>query len=187
MRELWAWVIVAWRLLRYFFYRLGIGKCSELLDVYPELIVVFDRVMGWRKNLRIAGAEYCPNEGPAVFSGNHYAKDDPFVAYRAIHRICNGAYPVRYMMRDDFFASGASILKSRLLDVDELVRLLGALQISRNRVQLTQLKPFIALLREQAAFIMYPGRSRSRQPTRNRRSIRPPSTASRSRTRNSWS
>jgi hypothetical protein len=42
------------------------------------------------------------------------------------------------------------------------VRLLGALQISRDRVQLSQLKPFIALLREQAAFIMYPGRSRSR-------------------------
>lgn len=162
MREIQCWLIVAWRLSRYFVYRLGIGKCPELLDVYPELVVVFERVMGWKKNLRVAGAEYCPQAGPAVFSGNHYAKDDPFVAYRAIHRICDGVYPVRYMMRDDFFAGGKSIFKSRLLDVDELVRLLGALQISRDRVQLTQLKPFVALLREQAAFIMYPGRSRSR-------------------------
>ncbi|MCC6794850.1 MAG: hypothetical protein IT366_07000 [Candidatus Hydrogenedentes bacterium] len=162
MREIKAFIIVAWRLLRYFVYRLGIGKCPELLDVYPELVVVFDRVMGWRRNLRVAGVEHCPKNGPAVFSGNHYAKEDPFAGYRAIHRICDGAYPVRYMMRDDFFAAGASIFKSRLLDVDELVRLLGALQISRDRVQLTQLKPFIALLREQAAFIMYPGRSRSR-------------------------
>lgn len=162
MREIWAWVIVAWRLLRYLIYRLGIGKCPELLDVYPELVVVFDRVMGWKSNLRVAGGEHCPRNGPAVFSGNHYAKEDPFAGYRAIHRVCNGAYPVRYMMRDDFFASGTSIFKSRLLDVDELVRLLGALQISRDRVQLSQLKPFIALLREQGAFIMYPGRSRSR-------------------------
>lgn len=162
MRELRAWLITAWRLVRYLFYRLGVGKCPELLDIYPELVIVFERVMGWRKNLRVAGEEHCPRAGPAVFSGNHYAKDDPFVAYRAIHGICDGAYPVRYMMRDDFFAGGGGILKSKLIDVDELVRLLGALQISRDRVQLTQLKPFIALLREQAAFIMYPGRSRSR-------------------------
>lgn len=162
MRELRAWLIVAWRLTRYLAYRLGAGACPGLLDVYPELIYVFDRVMRWPGNLRVAGAEHCPRNGPAVFAGNHYAKDDPFVAYRAIHRICGGAYPVRYMMRDDFFASTGGILKSRLIDVDELVRMLGALQISRDRVQLTQLKPFIALLREKAAFIMYPGRSRSR-------------------------
>ncbi|NUM53919.1 MAG: hypothetical protein HUU46_09775 [Candidatus Hydrogenedentes bacterium] len=162
MRELRAWLITAWRLTLYLFYRLGIGKCPNLLGIYPELVAVFDRVMGWRKNLRVSGESHCPRTGPAVFSGNHYAKDDPFVAYRAIHRICDGAYPVRYMMRDDFFAGGGGILKSKLIDVDELVCMLGALQISRDRVQLTQLKPFIALLREQAAFIMYPGRSRSR-------------------------
>ncbi|MCC6154810.1 MAG: hypothetical protein IT367_13675, partial [Candidatus Hydrogenedentes bacterium] len=54
MHEIRAWFIVAWRLLRYFAYRLGISSCPELLDVYPELVVVFDRVMGWKSNLRVA-------------------------------------------------------------------------------------------------------------------------------------
>jgi hypothetical protein len=162
MRELRAWSILVWRLTRYLFYRLGVGSCPTLLDVYPELVIVFDRIMGWPKRLRIAGKEHCPPLGPVVFSGNHYAKDDPFVAYRAIHRACGGGYPVHYMMRDDFFVGAGGILKSKLVDVDELVRMLGALQISRDRVQLSQLKPFVALLREQSAFIMYPGRSRTR-------------------------
>jgi 1-acyl-sn-glycerol-3-phosphate acyltransferase len=149
-------------LVRYLFYRLGTGARPNFLEIYPELIVFFDRIMKWPKRLRVECAEHCPRSGPAVFAGNHFAKDDPFMMYRAIHRVCEGAYPVRYMMRDDFFASVGGILKSKLLDLDDLLRLLGALPISRGRVQLAQLKPFIALLREQAGFLMYPGRSRSR-------------------------
>ncbi len=162
MRELRAWLIVAWRLVRYLSYRLGIGARPNFLEIYPELIVFFDRILKWPKRLRVECAEHCPRSGPAVFAGNHFAKDDPFMMYRAIHRVCEGAYFVRYMMRDDFFAGLGGILKSRFLDLDGLLRLLGALPISRGRVQLKQLKPFIALLREQAGFLMYPGRSRSR-------------------------
>ena len=162
MRELRAWTITAWRLTRYLLYRLGLCARPALLDIYPELVLVFDRVLAWPRRLRVEGAENCPRSGPAIFSGNHFAKDDPFMMYRAIHRVCNWAYPVHYMMRDDFFAGLNPIFKSRLLDLDELLQMLGAMLISRGRVQLAQIKPFIALLRERAAFIMYPGRSRSR-------------------------
>lgn len=162
MKELRAWIVVASLFLRYFMYRLGLIRCPEFLHAYPEGVIVFDRLMGWPRNLRVEGAQHCPTQGPAVFAGNHQKKDDPFVMYRAVHRVTNGAYPVRYMMRDDFFKGTRGILKSRLLDVDELARLAGSLQISRDRVQLSQLKPFISLLREGGAFIMYPGRSRTR-------------------------
>ena len=153
---------MAWRFVRYFAYRIGLGECPTFLDVYPEAVTVFDRLMKWPVRLRVEGTEHCPRVGPAVFSGNHFAKEDPFIMYRAVHSVCNGSYPFRYMMRDDFFKGLSGIMKSRLLDVDELARLVGSLQISRDRVQLTQLKPFISLLREHGAFIMYPGRSRSR-------------------------
>jgi len=163
MRELRAWSIVVWRLVRYLGYRMGVGARPRFLDIYPELIVFFDRILRWPARLRVEGAENCPRTAPAVFAGNHFAKDDPFMMYRAVHRVCEGAYPVRYMMRDDFFIGLAGgIMKSRLIDVDELLEMLGALPISRGRVQLSQIKPFIAILREPAAFIMYPGRSRSR-------------------------
>lgn len=162
MRELRAWIILGWRFVLYFAYRLGLRKCPTFLDIYPEGVIVFDRIMNWPKTLRVEGAQNCPSAGPAIFAGNHQKKDDPFVMYRAIHRVTNGSYPVRYMMRDDFFKGLAGIMKSRILDVDELARLVGSLQISRDRVQLSQIKPFITLLREHGSFIMYPGRSRTR-------------------------
>ncbi|HRI87008.1 MAG TPA: 1-acyl-sn-glycerol-3-phosphate acyltransferase [Candidatus Hydrogenedentes bacterium] len=162
MRELRAWIVLGWAFVRYFSYRLGLGACPSFLAVYPEAVMVFDRIMKWPARLRVEGAENCPRSGPAVFSANHFAKDDPFIMYRAIHRLCEGSYPVRFMMRDDFFKSLGGVMKSRILDVDELARLVGSLQISRDRVQLSQLKPFMTLLREAGSFIMYPGRSRSR-------------------------
>lgn len=159
MFEPYAWTRVAWRLLLYLRYRLGWGKCPTLLDVYPEAVVVFDRVMGWPTRLFLKGTENCPKAGPAVFAGNHQKKDDPFITYRAIHRVCNWSYEVRYMMRDDFFKGLPNL---RIVDINELVCLLGAQQISRDNVHLSQLKPFVQLLRDGNAYIMYPGRSRSR-------------------------
>lgn len=159
MYELYAWTRVAWRLLRYLRYRMGWGECPTLLDLYPEAVVLFDRVMGWPRTLFVKGGEHCPTTGPVVYAGNHAKKDDPFIMYRAVHRVTGWSCEIRYMMRDDFFAG---IPDLRIVDVDELLRLLGAQQISRDNVQLSQLKPFVKLLREGNGFIMYPGRSRTR-------------------------
>jgi len=159
MFEIYAWIRVAARLIRYLGYRMGLGECPTLLDVYPEAIVVFDRVMGWPQTLFVRGGEHCPATGPVVYAGNHAKKDDPFIMYRATHRVTGWCCEIRYMMRDDFFKG---IPNLRIIDVDELLRMLGAQQISRDNVQLTQLKPFVKLLREGNGFIMYPGRSRSR-------------------------
>ncbi len=159
MFELYAWIRVSWRLLRYLGYRMGLGECPTLLDLYPEAVVLFDRVMGWPRTLFVKGGEHCPRMGPVVYAGNHAKKDDPFIMYRAVNRVTGWSCEIRYMMRDDFFAG---IPNLRIVDVDELLRMLGAQQISRDNVQLSQLKPFVKLLREGNGFIMYPGRSRSR-------------------------
>jgi hypothetical protein len=159
MYELYAWIRVAWRLIRYLGYRMGLGECPTLLDVYPEAVVVFDRVMGWPRTLFVKGGEHCSPAGPVVYAGNHAKKDDPFVMYRAVNRVTGWSCDIRYMMRNDFFKA---IPNLRIIDVDELLRMLGAQQISRDNVQLSQLKPFVKLLREGNGFIMYPGRSRSR-------------------------
>lgn len=159
MNEPYAWIRVGWRLLRYLGYRMGLGECPTLMDVYPEAVVVFDRVMGWPRTLFVKGGEHCPPAGPVVYAGNHAKKDDPFIMYRAVHRVTGWSCEIRYMMRDDFFKGLPNL---RIVDIDELVRMLGAQQISRDNVQLSQLKPFVKLLRESNGFIMYPGRSRSR-------------------------
>ncbi|GMV94222.1 MAG: hypothetical protein AMXMBFR82_40000 [Candidatus Hydrogenedentota bacterium] len=159
MNEPYAWIRVGWRLLRYLGYRMGLGECPTLMDVYPEAVVVFDRVMGWPRTLFVKGGEHCPPAGPVVYAGNHAKKDDPFIMYRAVHRVTGWSCEIRYMMRDDFFKGLPNL---RIVDIDELVRMLGAQQISRDNVQLSQLKPFVKLLRENNGFIMYPGRSRSR-------------------------
>lgn len=159
--ELRGWVVLAWRFIRYFAYRLGIGTRPQFLDIYREGVLVLDRLLGWPKMLRYENSEHCPRHGPVVFAGNHQKKDDPFLMYRAIHYLCDASYAVRFMMRDDFFA-GISAAKSRFMDIDELACMAGAMLISRSNVQLSQMKPFVKLLREGNGFIMYPGRSRTR-------------------------
>ncbi|MFA6241606.1 MAG: 1-acyl-sn-glycerol-3-phosphate acyltransferase [Candidatus Hydrogenedentales bacterium] len=159
--EIRGWFLLTWRFLRYFAYRFGIGSRPLLVDIYREGVPVLDRLLGWPKMLRFEDGHNCPRQGPVVFAGNHQKKDDPFLMYRAIHYLCDASYAIRFMMRDDFFMaiSGA---KSRLIDVDELACMAGALLISRSNVQLSQMKPFVKLLREGNGFIMYPGRSRTR-------------------------
>ncbi|MBX7256606.1 MAG: 1-acyl-sn-glycerol-3-phosphate acyltransferase [Candidatus Hydrogenedentes bacterium] len=159
--ELRGWFVLTWRFIRYFAYRFGMGSRPQFVDIYREGVPVLDRLLGWPKMLRFEDGHNCPRHGPVVFAGNHQKKDDPFLLYRAIHYLCDASYAVRFMMRDDFFA-GISAAKSRFIDVDELACMAGALLISRSNVQLSQMKPFVKLLREGNGFIMYPGRSRSR-------------------------
>ena len=65
------------------------------------------------------------------------------------------------MMRDDFFDGAPSWLKC-LIDFNEFMISMGAMQISRDNVTIGQLKPLITLLRKPDTFLIYPGRTRSR-------------------------
>ncbi len=160
MNELRAWAVIGGVLAQLVLYRLGLASCPHFERRHDEALVVVGRVLGWRKRLRILGAAQCPKSGPAVFAGNHLKVDDPFCMFRAIHVASGNTLYPKAMMRDDFFKPG--ILTSRLVDLNELLRLLGALQISREQVQLSQLRPFLDVLRAGGVFMMYPGRSRTR-------------------------
>ncbi|GMW01000.1 MAG: hypothetical protein AMXMBFR84_21370 [Candidatus Hydrogenedentota bacterium] len=159
MYEVYSFALLAWRFILYFAYRLGLRSCPTFRDMYPEGVVAFDRMMGWPRVLRPGGLEHCPKSGPVLFAANHIKKDDPFIMYRTTHHAHQGAYPVRYMMRDDFFAS---MKKRRMLDIDELAVMAGAMLINREHPKLSQLRPFIQELLDGHGFIMYPSGTRTR-------------------------
>ena len=158
IREIRAWLIVSWILLQYLFYRLGFRSCPTFMNNRPECKLVIGRVLGWPKRLRISGAEFCPKAHPAIFCCNHFKKDDPFEVEACIYDASDHKIWIIPMMRDDFFKSHH---KTVLFDPDELVNMFGTMRISREKVSLSQLKPFVELLRSGGSFLIFPGRTRS--------------------------
>lgn len=148
-------------LAQYFLYRLGRPKQPEVARYYAEGFAGLDFLFGWSRRMRIVDGEHCPKSGPVVFASNHVCLDDPFATSSAIFQLSQGGIRPHIMMRDDFFRGLPHWLK-RIADPDEVTRMLGALQISRKSAEPTQLIPFIELLRQAHAFLIYPGRSRSR-------------------------
>jgi hypothetical protein len=66
----------------------------------------------------------------------------------------------RYMMRDDFCRGFPwDWMPFRMNDLCEMM---GAVLISRDNIQVGQLKRFLTILQEPGVFAMYPGRTRSR-------------------------
>ncbi len=124
----------------------------------PECKQVIGRILGWPSHLRISGAEHCPKAHPAIFCCNHFKKDDPFEVEASIYEASDHQIWVIPMMRDDFFKSHH---KTFLYDPDELINMFGTLRISRQKVTLSQLKPFVELLRSGGSFLIFPGRTRS--------------------------
>ncbi|MBI5094877.1 MAG: hypothetical protein HZB26_20870 [Candidatus Hydrogenedentes bacterium] len=161
MNELRSWIILAWRLLHYIPYKMGLIKeLPRLYDIFPETMDVLGRILGWHKYLRVRSVENCLQSGPIVFSGNHMQWDDAWIMFRAVYLATHGLH-ARFMMRDDFF-SGSRLLQNRFFDVNELTAMGGTYHVHRDNVTLSQLKPFVKLLTDGESFIMYPGRTRTR-------------------------
>lgn len=158
IQEIRSWLIVSHILFQYVLYRLGLRGCPTFMDHRPECKQVIGRVLGWPGRLRAAGVEFCPKDHPAVFCCNHFKKDDPFVVEANIYEASDRHIWVIPMMRDDFFKSHHKFF---LFDPDELINMFGTLRISRESVTLSQLKPFVELLRSRGSFLMFPGRTRS--------------------------
>lgn len=160
MNEVHAWAVSAKRVAKYFAMRAGVGTCPPFDDIYPEGEMVFKRLWRWDRRMRIIGAKNLP-DAPVVFASNHVRFDDPIVMWMAIAEASEHRYYPRFMMRTGAFNRG-SILKSRLLDLDELASLVAAIQIDRDKPTLRQLKPFMERLRNNQVFGMYISRTRSR-------------------------
>lgn len=161
MRQpLHAWLICFKVAVHYGLYRLRLMPPPDFFaypdDWYPWL----GSVCRWKRRLRIVGAEHCPAEGPALFAASHAKLDDPLFIWGAVFRASNEKIHIRFMMRDDFFVGFPWDYLP--YNVNELTRMAGCIQISRDSIQLSQLRPLINLLRDGLAFVMFPGRTRTR-------------------------
>lgn len=162
MRAVWdeirAWAAVARILFQYLLYRFGLRSRPTFLNHRPECKHVIGRILRWPSRVRMVGVEHCPKQHPAVFCCNHIKKDDPFVVEACIYDASGKNIWVIPMMRDDFFSARH---KTFLYDLNELVDMFGTLHISRGKVTLSQIRPFVEHLRSGGSFLMFPGRTRS--------------------------
>ncbi len=116
--------------------------------------------LGWPRTLDVRFAERCPATGPAVFIANHIKLDDPLFLWGAVERATRGRRHIFFMMRDDFFRGWPWDYLP--FSMNELTASSGCLQISRDQISLTQLKPLLQVLESGESFVMFPGRTRSR-------------------------
>jgi 1-acyl-sn-glycerol-3-phosphate acyltransferase len=160
MKTVYAFLIVGWRLFLYELYRFGIGPRGGLRDLYVELRTVLSVLLGWKRNLRFRGGENCPAHGPAIFVANHVRVDDPLVLSHNVSAANHFGIQIWFLMRDDFFTQPST--KNFFYDLDELTEMTGTFRISRDGAKLSQLRPFIKLLREGESFVIYPMGTRTR-------------------------
>lgn len=159
LHDLRCWLVVGWRLTLYAAYRLGLREPPNMLDIRHEAAGMFSNILHWPASLRVVNPKNCPRNGPAIFVSNHLFFFDPTYAFRAITLATEEELEPYFMMRNDFFNQSAIL---RVIDVDILVSCLGAYGITRGDVKLSQLKPFLKLLKADESFIMFPGRTRSK-------------------------
>ena len=160
MRAIGNISLVVYVLGQYFLQRLGLRhQPPEVQKYYVHGLHALDAMFGWTRKTRVRGGEHVPRQGPAIFASNHIEIDDPFVTGALIHDLSGGIRPGA-MMRDDFF-KGIPRWMRRVLDPDEVLRLIGAAQISRHEVTPEQIEQFVGLLLQGGTFLIYPGRTRS--------------------------
>ena len=155
---LWGVVVLGWWLTRYLAYRIGLAQQPPVRTIYREGLSALQYCFRCHDRLRIRGAEHCPAQGPAVFASNHIATFDPFYTLFSIWVGSGCGIKTYSMMRDDFFGR----MNNPLFDFDEIMHLVGAFPVSRDQVRVTQLKPFVEVLRRGDAFFMYPSGTRTR-------------------------
>ena len=161
MTELKSWAAVTAFCAQYLLSRAHLAKRPSVDGMFEEVHTVFRRVLKWRQRLVVKGAEYCANDGAAVFYSNHLSLSDPFYLYGTISYAMGKAPRVSAMMRDDFF-DALPLGLNRALDLNSFLECIGVFTIARERVQFSQLKPFLRYLDEGALLMMYPSGTRSR-------------------------
>ena len=159
MKLLRSWLVVIGVFGRYWLYKLKLADPPTGEGKFDEFLQVVGPFVGWNRYIRVENADLCAKDHPAIFFGNHLKLDDPLYLFKAVYTASGGGVTLRAMLRDDFFKG--TILKSRFLDLDELLHFMGAYGISRGNVTLGQIKTFVDVLQRGESFMLYPGRSRS--------------------------
>lgn len=161
LRSLAAWVFFLGVFLRYLPYRAGRTRQRPMFtENYQKAQCAWGQATRWNPRLRVVHPERCPQQGPVVFAGNHAKLDDPFFIWRSAHRATGETMHCRFVMRDDWGQDGLwRVCPWRFKDIGEMA---GAVAISRGNVQYAQMKPLLQILQEDGAFIIFPGRTRTR-------------------------
>jgi len=162
MRRIRSWYVTARYFVNHMLYRAGLRRehprPGNEWDAYR--LVVGD-VLGWNRYIRVHNAHLIPRDHPAIFYGNHMKLDDPLWIFEATMLSTGGTVRIGAMLRNDFFSS-VPFLKSRFLDMDQLMETVGVFGISRGHVTVSELKRFVDFLIAGHGFILFPGRTRSR-------------------------
>ncbi len=159
MGALKSWIVVAGIFARYFLFKLNLASPPNRRGKLDSILYVIGVFCGWNRYLRIENPERCPDDHAVIYFGNHVKLDDPFYLFYSVFRATKGKPEMHAMLRNDFFEG--TILKSRFLDLHELLEFLGGYGISRESVTLKQLKVFLNILRAGNGFMLYPGRRRT--------------------------
>jgi len=161
LRTIYAWIVFVGVAVRWFVWRAGLlARRPLFIDHVPESQLAWGQMTRWNPRIRVVGGERCPAGPPAVFAGNHAKLDDPFFSWRAAYISSNEKLRLRFMMRDDYFIGFPWTLSP--IPLNHICEMGGGIPISRDNVSLSQLKPFLEVLREPGAFVMFPGRTRTR-------------------------
>ena len=160
IRTLLSWFVFLGIFFRYILYRLRLCVRPDMTEHYDAVYHVIGTFLRWDTRLRIVKGERCPTTHPAVYAANHLRLEDPFVCWAGAYKASDKATCMGFMMRDDFFKNAPWCYFP--VDWNELCEMGGAVTISRDKVQLSQLRPLLRLLNAPGSFLMFPGGTRSR-------------------------
>ena len=160
MRVLLAWGVAFINAIHYVLFKVRLMNPPDFRRYPTHWEPWLGGMLGWKRTLRVRHAERCPVEGAAVFVSNHVKLDDPLFLWGAVDRATGGRRHIYFMMRDDFFRGWPWDYLP--FSMNELTASSGCIQISRDQVSLSQLKPLLQVLEAGESFLMFPGRTRSR-------------------------
>lgn len=160
MRVLLAWGVAFINAIHYVLFKVRLMNPPDFRRYPTHWEPWLGGMLGWKRTLRVRHAERCPVEGAAVFVSNHVKLDDPLFLWGAVDRATGGRRHIYFMMRDDFFRGWPWDYLP--FSMNELTASSGCIQISRDQVSLSQLKPLLQVLERGESFLMFPGRTRSR-------------------------
>ncbi len=141
----------------------NVGLARNELDydhIYDHCAGLFEHLWDTQNRLIVRNVANIVNSGPAIYVANHVMKSDALMVAYTVYLNTDGRQ-LHIMMRDDFFGD-KRWSRTPLLDMDDLARSLGAIQVSREAGAYSQVKRFVRLLVDDGCFIIFPTGTRSR-------------------------
>jgi 1-acyl-sn-glycerol-3-phosphate acyltransferase len=128
--------------------------------IYDHCAGLFEHLWDTQNRLIVRNVANIVESGPAIYVANHVMKSDALMVAYTVYLNTDGRQ-LHIMMRDDFFGD-KRWSRTPFLDMDDLARSLGAIQVSREAGAYSQVKRFVRLLVDDGCFIIFPTGTRSR-------------------------